>query len=83
MAAAPLCTELADNVARDATMLEKFVKNLDQSRIDYEYLWHHSNDMKEEIQLNRARSRIWPHCSVCQQFCPIQDVEPSTSRENE
>lgn len=59
----------------DQAVKDSFLEQLVEARNDYNYLWHHQHDFKEECQYNKTQAKYYPHCAVCQYFVPQNDKE--------
>ncbi|KAI6194421.1 [histone H3]-trimethyl-L-lysine(9) demethylase [Aphelenchoides besseyi] len=72
----------------DETKIEKekfdsFMNTMAVNRLDYEYLFHHQHDFKEEINFNKHQANSYPYCSICQNFVPLLEGKTKYNRNAE
>ncbi|KAI6196993.1 hypothetical protein M3Y94_01172900 [Aphelenchoides besseyi] len=81
-------TPKAETSEMDETKIEKekfdlFMHTMAVNRLDYEYLFHHQHDFKEEINFNKHQANSYPYCSICQSFVPLIDGKTKYNRNAE
>lgn len=64
----------------EKSVLEVFNEQLAEARGDFNFLWQHQSDFKEECQFNKTQGLLFPHCSVCQSFIPQNDESKLDSK---
>ncbi|KAI6242790.1 [histone H3]-trimethyl-L-lysine(9) demethylase [Aphelenchoides fujianensis] len=75
--------EARDPVFIDRAVFDSFMDNLEQSRVDFSFLFQDSHDFKEEHRYNLTSASIFPFCSICQKFVPSSEAEGKFTRDAE